>query len=56
MTGGMLALAFANPLAALAVAVVLAGAAVMLLIYTRRAMRALLGLRDKLLPRERAEP
>ncbi len=56
VTGGMLALAFANPLAALAVAVVLAGIAVVLLIYTRRAMRALLGLRDRLLPREGTGP
>src|SRR5687768_280774 len=56
VTGGMLALAYSNPLAALAVAVVLAGIAVLLLIYTRRAMRALLGLRDRLLPREGAGP
>lgn len=56
VTGGMLALAFANPLAALAVAVILAGIAVVLLIYTRRAMRALLGLRDRLLPREGTGP
>jgi hypothetical protein len=49
-TGGMLALTYANPLAAMAVAIVLATGAVVLLIYTRRAMRSLLGLRDRLLP------
>jgi hypothetical protein len=48
-TGGLLALAFAHPVAAVAVALLLVAAAVVLLIQARRAMRALLGFRDRLL-------
>ena len=46
-TAGMLALAFVGPAAALFVAVVAACFAVVVLIYARRALRALLGLRDR---------
>lgn len=52
-TGGMLALAFAEPTIALVIAILLAAAAVVLLFYTRRAMRSLLGFRDRLFPREK---
>jgi hypothetical protein len=52
-TGSMLVLALANPVAALMVAIVALGFAIVLLIYTRRALRALLGLRDRLFPTER---
>jgi hypothetical protein len=51
--GGMLLLALANPVAALVVAVVAVGFAIVLLIYTRRALRKLLGLRDRLFTAER---
>ena len=48
-TGGLLALAFADPVAATAVALILVCIAIVLLIQARRAMRALLRLRDRLL-------
>ena len=51
VTGGMLALAFASPEAALLVALLLAALAVVLLIYARRAIRSLLAFRDRILPR-----
>jgi len=47
VTGGMLALALANPVFALIVALVALGFAIILLIYARRAVRALLRIRDK---------
>jgi hypothetical protein len=47
-TGGMLALAFTNPVVALLVALLAFAFAVALLIYTRRAVRALLRMRDRL--------
>lgn len=43
-TGGLLALAFLNPVAALVVAVILLAAAILLLIYTKRALRAIFRL------------
>jgi len=49
-TGGMLALAFASPEAAVVIALVALGFAVMVLIYARRAMRSLLRLRDRIVP------
>lgn len=52
MTGGMLALAIANPVAGLFVAILALGFAVGVLIYARRAMRALLRLRDRIAPAE----
>ena len=48
-TGGMLALAFADPVAATAVALILVCVAIVLLIQARRALKALLRLRDRLL-------
>ena len=48
-TGGMLALAFADPVAATAIALILVCIAIVLLIQARRALRALLRLRDRLL-------
>jgi len=50
-TGGMLALAFADPWLAAAVALILAIVAVALLIQARRAIRALLRARDRLISR-----
>jgi hypothetical protein len=50
-TAGMLALAFVSPAAALFVAVVAAGFAIVVLIYARKALRALLGLRDRAIGR-----
>ena len=52
-TAGLLALAIANPVAALVVAVLALVFAVMLLIYARRAIRSLLRIRDRMLPKER---
>jgi len=49
-TGGMLALAFASPEAAVVIALVALGFAVMVLIYARKAMRSLLRLRDRIVP------
>jgi hypothetical protein len=49
-TGGMLALALASPVAAVVVALVALGFAVALLFYARRAVRALLRVRDRILP------
>jgi hypothetical protein len=49
-TGGMLALALASPEAAVAIALILIAAAAVLLYYARRAMRALLRVRDRMLP------
>ena len=49
-TGGMLALAFAHPIAALVVALLAFGFAVAVLIQARRMMRALIGMRDRILP------
>ncbi len=46
-TGGLLALAFADPVVAIAIAAILVCIAVVLLIQARRAMRTLLRLRDK---------
>ncbi|HEY5723114.1 MAG TPA: DUF4126 domain-containing protein [Allosphingosinicella sp.] len=52
-TGGMLALAFADPVAATAIALILVCIAIVLLIQARRALKALLRLRDKWLgPRQ----
>ena len=47
-TGGMLALAFTNPIVALLVALLALAFAVTLLVYTRRAVRALLRMRDRI--------
>lgn len=52
VTGGMLALAIANPGIALVVALVALGFAVLLLVAARRAIRALLRLRDRAFPAE----
>jgi hypothetical protein len=52
-TAGMLTLAYLNPVAALFVAILAFGFAVALLIYARRAMRALLAMRDRMLGRDR---
>ena len=52
-TAGMLTLAYLNPMAALFVAILALGFAVALLIYARRAMRALLAMRDRVLGRDR---
>jgi len=49
-TGGMLALAFASPEAAVVIALIALGFAVMVLIYARKAMRSLLRLRDRIVP------
>lgn len=49
-TGAMLALAFANPVAAMAVALLALGFAILVLIYTRRALRAVAGVRDRWFP------
>lgn len=49
-TGGMLFLAFANPVAAALVAVLALGFGLVVLIYARRALRAVLRARDKILP------
>lgn len=54
-TGGMLALAFADPVAATAIALILVCIAIVLLIQARRALRALLRLRDKWLGGGRPE-
>ena len=51
-TAGMLTLAYLNPVAALFVAILALGFAVALLIYARRAMRALLAMRDRVLGRD----
>jgi len=48
-TGGMLALALASPGVAIVIALVALGFAVLLLIYARRAVRALLRVRDRIL-------
>ena len=50
-TAGMLTLAYLSPLGALVVAILTLGFAIILFIYARRAMRALIGLRDKVLRR-----
>ena len=55
-TGGLLALAFAHPLAAMLAALLLLALAIFLLIKTRRAFRALLGLRSRLYGREASGP
>jgi hypothetical protein len=52
-TGSMLALALANPVGAMIVALAALAFAVMLLIYARRALRSLIGLRDRLVSREK---
>jgi len=49
-TGGMLALAFASPEAAVVIALIALGFAVVVLIYARRAIRSLLRLRDRIVP------
>lgn len=49
-TGGMLAIALASPEVAVVIALVALGFAIVLLIYARRAIRALLRVRDRLLP------
>ena len=48
-TGGLLAVAYLNPVAAGFVALLLLGLAVALLVYARKAMRRLLGWRDRML-------
>jgi len=48
-TAGLLTLAYLHPIAGIAVAVLLMGFAVALLVYARRAVRALLGWRDRIL-------
>lgn len=50
VTGGMLALALANPFFAVIVAVAVLIFAIALLIYTRRAIKAMLRLRDRMFP------
>ena len=50
-TAGMLTLAYLSPLGALVVAILALGFAVALLIFARRALRALLALRDRMLGR-----
>lgn len=50
--GGMLALVLASPEAAMVVALLLVGAAAVLLYYARKAMRALLSVRDRFRPKE----
>ena len=52
-TAGMLTLAYLSPLGALVVAILALGFAVALLIFARRALRALLALRDRMLGRVR---
>ncbi|HEX8380080.1 MAG TPA: DUF4126 domain-containing protein [Allosphingosinicella sp.] len=52
MTGGLLALALASPGLAILVALLALGFAILLLVYARRALRAMLRLRDKLFPVE----
>ena len=54
--GGLLALAFADPLAAMLAALLLLALAIFLLIKTRRAFRALLRLRSRLFGREASAP
>jgi len=49
-TFGLLALAFANPVAAICVALLLAVFAVLLFIAARRALRRMLAMRDRLFP------
>jgi hypothetical protein len=49
-TGGLLWLALSNPVAAVGVALAALLFAVVLLIYARRALRALLRMRDRILP------
>jgi hypothetical protein len=56
-TGGMLFLAFANPVGAALVALLALGFGIVVLIYARRALRAALRVRDKILPsQDRAAP
>ena len=50
-SAGLLTLAFLSPLGALVVAAIVLALTVAVLIYARRALRALLGLRDRLLRR-----
>ena len=50
-TAGMLTLAYLSPLGAVVVAILALGFAVALLIFARRALRALLALRDRMLGR-----
>ncbi|HEV2078481.1 MAG TPA: DUF4126 domain-containing protein [Allosphingosinicella sp.] len=52
MTGGLLALALASPALAGVVALLALGFAVLLLVYARRALRAMLGWRDRIFPVE----
>jgi hypothetical protein len=52
MTGGLLALALASPALAILVALLVLGFAILLLVYARRALRAMLRLRDKVFPVE----
>jgi len=55
-TFGLLALAFANPVAAILVALVTLAFAVGLFIYSRRALRHMLALRDRLFPPQGSDP
>jgi hypothetical protein len=50
-TAGMLTLAYLSPLAAIIVAMLALGFAIALLIYARRALRALIALRDRMIGR-----
>lgn len=52
VTGGMLALALANPVFASVVAIAALVFAIVLLIYTRRAIKAMLRFRDRMFPAE----
>ena len=52
MTGGLLALAIASPAVAIMVALLTLAFAVLLLVYARRALRAVLRFRDRLFPVE----
>jgi len=50
MTGGLLALALASPALAVLVALLALGFAILLLVYARRALRAMLRWRDRVFP------
>jgi hypothetical protein len=52
MTGGLLALALASPALAILVALLALGFAILLLVYARRAIRAMLRWRDRAFPAE----
>ena len=49
-TLGLLGLAFANPVAAVLVAILVLAFAVLLFVYARRAMRQLMAMRDRMFP------